>query len=739
MPNPGTLRGRLFLSGLATTLLVLLATAFTWFGYRAVDESAGVALRYTQQAMLMQMLIKDVNQLVTTEGAKAVRERMGRTVQTLDGALHQTGSGDEREKKFLSAWGELKAGAISLSQEPKISADNDEVLIKVIKLVAKLDGAADEINTLAVAAREQGRDDAQKTVYLVGGAFTLVLAVVALVFVYLYRSLMRDLGSEPAQVAAIARQIADGELEVSIQARAGAANSIVAEMGRMRDKLAANMDSIRQAAEENQRVRVALDNVSTGVLIADAGGKVIYVNRAAEQTLSTVAQELRRQLPEFESGRALGVDMELLHPGRDGGRGLPDVSAGTAITQLTLGDRHITVTAGPVVTSAGVRLGTVAEWRDRTQEVRVEREVAHIVGAAAQGDLDKRVGLDGKEGFHKVLAEGLNRLLDNTGAALSDTSRALKRLSQGDLTQQVQEEGSGIFRQLQEDTNITIERLREALGRIKVATSVINTASQEIAAGNQDLCSRTEEEARSLAETASSMERFSGVVRQNAETARRANELAKKSNEVALQGGEKVKRLVGTMSDIQQDSQKIAEISGLIDSIAFQTNILALNAAVEAARAGEHGRGFAVVATEVRSLSQRSASAAKEIKLLIDASVDKVTAGSGLALDAGKTMGEVVNCFHQVAELVTGISTASREQAREIDQVSRAVSEMEQVTQQNSALVEEAAASAELLSEQAGTLAEAVSMFKDGDEVAQMGFEARTPARRGGRPKLLKG
>ena len=736
MPHSGSLRGRLFLSGLATTLLVLLATAFTWFGYRAVDESASVALRYTHQAMLMQMLIKDVNQLVTTEGAKAVRERMVKTVETLDGAF-QTSMADGREQKILSAWTELKTGAIAISQEPKISADNDEVLIKVIKLVAKLDGAAGEINTLAGSAREQGRDEAQKTVFLVGGAFALVLAVVALVFVYLYRSLMRDLGSEPAQVANIARRIADGDLGISIEVRKNAGHSIVAEMGRMRDKLSSNMDSIRQAAEENQRVRVALDNVSTGVLISDAGGRVIYVNLAAEQTLSKVEQELRRGLPEFAAGRALGVDMDLLHPGKDGSRGLPDVSGGTAITDLTLGDRHITVTAGPVITAEGVRLGTVAEWRDRTAEVRVEAEVAQVVGAAAQGDLDKRVGLDGKEGFHKVLAEGLNRLLDNTGNALSATSRVLNRLSQGDLTQQVHDDSSGIFRQLQEDTNLTIERLREALGRIKEATSVINTASREIAAGNQDLCSRTEEEARSLAETASSMERFSDVVRQSAETARRANELAKKSNEVAQQGGDKVRRLVVTMGDIQQDSQKIAEISGLIDSIAFQTNILALNAAVEAARAGEHGRGFAVVATEVRSLSQRSAGAAKEIKLLIDASVEKVSAGSGLALDAGRTMDEIVKSFHQVADLVTGISTASRDQAREIDQVTRAVSQMEQVTQQNSALVEEAAASAELLAEQAGTLAEAVSLFKDSDAPVLLRDETR-PAGRRGRAMLLK-
>jgi methyl-accepting chemotaxis protein len=281
-----------------------------------------------------------------------------------------------------------------------------------------------------------------------------------------------------------------------------------------------------------------------------------------------------------------------------------------------------------------------------------------------------------------------------------------------------------------------VERLREVVGRIKEATEAINTAAQEIAAGNQDLSSRTEEQASSLEETASSMEELNATVRQNAESARQANELAGTSNEIATRGGQMVKQVVETMSGIQASSKKIADIVGVIDSIAFQTNILALNAAVEAARAGEQGRGFAVVATEVRNLAQRSATAAKEIKALIAESVDKVESGAQLVHEAGNTMDEVVSSFQQVAKLVVDISAASREQSSGIEQVTQAVSQMDEVTQQNAALVEEAAAAAESLEEQAQGLVQAVGMFKLNEGTTP---NLPAPALRDVTPKRLAG
>jgi methyl-accepting chemotaxis protein len=257
-----------------------------------------------------------------------------------------------------------------------------------------------------------------------------------------------------------------------------------------------------------------------------------------------------------------------------------------------------------------------------------------------------------------------------------------------------------------------VERLVEVVGRIKDATEAINIAAKEIASGNQDLSSRTEEQASSLQETASSMEEINATVRQNADSARQAEALASNSNELTARGSQMVKHVVDTMADIQGSSRRIADIIGVIDGIAFQTNILALNAAVEAARAGEQGRGFAVVATEVRNLAQRSATAAKEIKALIAESVDKVATGTRVVNDAGKTMDEIVASFEKVTLLVGDISNASREQASGIEQVTLAVGQMDEVTQQNAALVEEAAAAAESLEEQAMGLVQAVGLFK---------------------------
>lgn len=342
----------------------------------------------------------------------------------------------------------------------------------------------------------------------------------------------------------------------------------------------------------------------------------------------------------------------------------------------------------------------------------VIQEVEAMVNAAADGDFSQKMSTDGKQGFSLVLCDLLNRWSDVTEAGLQDVIRVSQAIAEGDLTQKISQDYPGLFAQLKEATNSTVDHLVDAIGRIGDATDSINLAAKEIATGNQDLSSRTEQQASSLEETSSSMEQLNGIVRQNAEHADEANQLARSSNEAALRGGEMVNRVVGTMSEIQASSKKIADIIGVIDTIAFQTNILALNAAVEAARAGEQGRGFAVVATEVRNLAQRSAAAAKEIKMLISDSVDRVDSGAKLVNEAGGAMDEIVVSFKKVADLVIDISHASKEQSGGIDQVSKAVAQMDDVTQMNAAQVEEVAAAAESLEEQARELAQAVAMFK---------------------------
>ncbi|AON57004.1 methyl-accepting chemotaxis protein [Herbaspirillum seropedicae] len=295
---------------------------------------------------------------------------------------------------------------------------------------------------------------------------------------------------------------------------------------------------------------------------------------------------------------------------------------------------------------------------------------------------------------------------------LNEAVAVAERVAQGDLTMDIRATSTDETGMLMHSLRAMNDSLQQIVGEVRTGTDTITTASQEIATGNLDLSSRTEEQAGSLEETASAMEELTATVKQNADNARQANQLAASASDIATQGGAVVGQVVQTMEGITESSNRIADIIGVIDGIAFQTNILALNAAVEAARAGEQGRGFAVVASEVRSLAQRSASAAKEIKQLIDDSVEKVGAGSQLVERAGATMSEVVASVRRVTDVVAEISAASSEQSTGIEEINRAITQMDEVTQQNAALVEEATAAAQSLQDQAARLSQVVSVFK---------------------------
>jgi len=314
---------------------------------------------------------------------------------------------------------------------------------------------------------------------------------------------------------------------------------------------------------------------------------------------------------------------------------------------------------------------------------------------------------------------------------VGEAVKVAEAVASGDLTQRIDVKSGDETGHLMQALKKMNDELVKLVGQIRTGSDTIATASAQIAMGNQDLSSRTEEQASSLEETASSMEELTSTVKQNADNARQANQLAVAASEVAVRGGEVVSQVVSTMDAIQESSKKMADIIGAIDGIAFQTNILALNAAVEAARAGEQGRGFAVVASEVRNLAQRSASAAKEIKTLIDDSVSRVESGGKLVHEAGSTMEEVVTSIRRVNDIMSEISAASAEQSAGIEQVNQAVTQMDTVTQQNAALVEESAAAAESMQQQARSLVQVVSVFKTGDGIASAPSQARVAAQPG--------
>ncbi len=324
-------------------------------------------------------------------------------------------------------------------------------------------------------------------------------------------------------------------------------------------------------------------------------------------------------------------------------------------------------------------------------------------------------------------------LISGISRALAEALRVANSVAAGDLTERIAIESNDEVGQLLMALRKMNEGLVAIVSEVRGGTDMIATASGQIAAGNQDLSSRTEQQASSLEETASSMEELTSTVKQNADNARQANSLAETASTVAARGGKVIGDVVQTMDEINDSAKKIVDIIGVIDGIAFQTNILALNAAVEAARAGEQGRGFAVVATEVRSLAQRSAAAAKEIKTLIGNSVERVDAGSKLVNEAGATMDEIVDSVRRVTDIMGEITSASQEQTAGIDQINVAIAQMDQVTQQNAALVEEASAASEAMQDQAHKLAQVVSIFKlDSAAVAVLGVAppvARPPVR----------
>jgi methyl-accepting chemotaxis protein len=439
---------------------------------------------------------------------------------------------------------------------------------------------------------------------------------------------------------------------------------------RMQSALRARTEKEHAAATENARMRAALDRMSVGAMLADPAGKIVYANDAALAIFRARVDEIRKQLPTFDAERIVGASFDTFHRDPSHQRNLLAGLTGAHTIDLKMGEAMLRASVNSVNDASGKRIGSVVQWVDRTAEVAAQHEIETVVAGAIDGDLMVRIREEGKEAFFKTLASGVNRLLAN----MADVVRSMSR-----------------------------------------AAAEVRAGSEEISRGNADLSQRTEEQASSLEQTASSMEEMTSTVKNNADNASQANQLASAAREQAERGGSVVGAAVIAMEEINTSSRRIADIISVIDEIAFQTNLLALNAAVEAARAGEQGRGFAVVASEVRLLASRSAEAAKEIKTLIQDSVGKVTEGTKLVDESGKVLAEIVTRVKKVTDVMAEIASSSREQASGIDQVNKAITMMDEVTQQNAALVEEASSAAQALSEQAGKLSLMIARYRVGE------------------------
>ena len=459
---------------------------------------------------------------------------------------------------------------------------------------------------------------------------------------------------------------------------------------------------------------------TTGALLTEVNDVAIALRN---MMLTSDAADRQKQIEEINSSRSAAVD--LLAKLR---AGLTQPKALELHTKMA--DAHERYVKHQLELIKRIEAGDEAEMRrylkDEIRPVLAELKKAAAEELALQVALGNETAATAHATYESsrlimivlgIVALALAALIAwwNTRSITRPMARALEvanTVAAGDLTSRIEVTGTDETGRLLQALKTMNENLVRTVGAVRTSTETIGTAASQVAAGNLDLSSRTEQQASALEETASSMEELTATVKQNADNARQANTLAEAASQVAGRGGRVIGDVVGTMEQINASAGKIADIIGVIDGIAFQTNILALNAAVEAARAGEQGRGFAVVASEVRSLAQRSAAAAKEIKTLIGDSTQSVAAGSKLVGEAGATMAEIVESVRRVTDIMGEITSASLEQTAGIEQINGAISQMDQVTQQNAALVEEAAAASASMQEQAASLAEAVSVFR---------------------------
>ncbi|MDQ7017412.1 MAG: methyl-accepting chemotaxis protein [Gammaproteobacteria bacterium] len=523
-----------------------------------------------------------------------------------------------------------------------------------------------------------------------------------------------------AKATSVLAKLSEGNYDNYIKTSSSKIGQLMKSLLITQSRLSYGMHEVVERADEGQRLKTALDNMSGSVMIADNQRNIIYMNKKVENLFNQAETDIRKDLPNFNAAQLNGASIDLFHKHPKHQEDLLAALKETYVTEIKLGGRSLQIVANPIVDAAGERLGTSVEWMDRTNEVKVEDEVTAMIVAARSGDLSQRLALQGKEGFFLGLAEGINSLMLGLEQAFGDISQAMQGMSEGNLTNTIDREYEGIFDQVKRSINSSMANFEEVVSKLRESSDMINTSSLEISTGNNNLSARTEQQASSLQQTASSMEELTSTVRNNADNSQQANQLATGARQTAEHGGEVVSRAVQAMDEINASSNKISEIIGVIDEIAFQTNLLALNASVEAARAGEQGRGFAVVATEVRNLAGRSATAAKEIKLLIQDSAEKVNVGATLVSESGETLNEIVHSVKKVGDIISEIAAASQQQSAGIEQVNRAVTNMDEVTQQNAALAEQTSAAAASLTEKAKQMEQMIQFFKVGERSQRM-------------------
>ncbi len=540
----------------------------------------------------------------------------------------------------------------------------------------------------------------------------IALLVILMVGTFAARRMSRSLKSLGATIS----EIAGGKLNLQIP------------MLKQKDELgdiARSMLAITNLGGRSARLQSMIDNINLPMMMCDRNFIVTYTNKASVSELT----KLEQYLP-IRVGELVGNSIDIFHKNPSHQRKLlQDRMKLPHKAKFPIGPEWMALDAEMLPDDKGEFDGAFVTWRIVTDQVKAEQAVKdaqesinQVLKAASEGRLEERLNLNEFDGFYRALAESINLLMDTIVEPINKSIEVARIMAAGNLTRTMEGEYGGSFADMQSSLNDTITGLRDLVYKIREASDAVNSSAKEIAAGSQNLSERTENQASSLEETAASMEEITGTVNSNAERTREAREESSQAREAAQKGGEVVKTAIEAMGRIESSSQKIADIIGVIDEIAFQTNLLALNAAVEAARAGEAGKGFAVVASEVRSLAGRSSSASKEIKGLIQQSVEQVKTGSRYVNQTGETLDEIVRSVVKVSDIITSIAEASREQSSGVGEINTSISQMDEMTQQNAALVEQTNAAVQMLAQKGQELNRLMQQFKLDEQARDAGF-----------------
>jgi methyl-accepting chemotaxis protein len=476
---------------------------------------------------------------------------------------------------------------------------------------------------------------------------------------------------------------------------------------RVAEGMAKNYDAVREA----QVMVQALNAASSNIMIADHDFTIVSTNNALTRFFTEKESALKQVLPLFSADKVVGSNMDIFHKNPSHQRHLLSNITKPVQSELTLPNLVIRLTVIPIDMNA-TRLGYVVEWLDRTIEATVITELATVFSSVKDGDFTHRINAQAA-GIYQEIKQDVNIAMDTVQQALDAISAAVASQAKGDLTQALPSNTfKGQLHDLKNAFNYSTKKIKELVERATETSAIVSDAAYQVSLGAADLSGRVQEQAAALEQTSATMHEIASAVQMNTENAHKVANLANQVQHQAGSGAEVMQQTITAMQSIKESSTQISDIVSIIDGIAFQTNLLALNAAVEAARAGEHGRGFAVVAGEVRGLAQKSAEAAKNIKTLITDSVSRIEAGTQLADKSGEMLNGITDSIANVAKMVESIATASSEQTTGISHVHKAIADIDQITQENAALVEETTAAAESLNNEANNLKENMAFFK---------------------------